>query len=270
MKVLVVDDSPAMRKFIIRVVGMTGLPVNECGEAGNGAEAMNALQRSPYDIILTDINMPGMDGEQFLNALQSSGLPVPPVIVVSTDATDVRMDRMRELGAVGYVAKPFTPEQFRAQLAGVLAHHVAAVPAPHRPEPGVGIIECAAQVLETMFFCPANPAPGEARELAHTMGFGFFGGHPGRFIVTGDRDAVLCLAENFLGLDESEVDDAQAGQLIGELANMICGTYLSRAYPDSRFHLGSPQPMAYPAEETSAWLELERGFIGLAMETRAI
>jgi two-component system chemotaxis response regulator CheY len=119
--VLIVDDSPVMRSFIKRVLAVSGFEVGECREAGNGEEALRQLSAQRVDIILTDINMPGMNGEELLCRLCADGvLKTIPTVVISTDATNERMVRMIELGARGYLSKPFTPETLREELERVL------------------------------------------------------------------------------------------------------------------------------------------------------
>lgn len=121
MRVLIVDDSPVMRAFIRRVVELSGLEVAAFFQAGDGGEALQLLAREPVDVILTDINMPGMDGGQFVDCLRRDRLLTAiPVVVVSTDATSERMEQMLALGARGYVTKPFSPEALRAELDRVL------------------------------------------------------------------------------------------------------------------------------------------------------
>jgi two-component system, chemotaxis family, chemotaxis protein CheY len=119
--VLIVDDSPVMRSFIRRVLRLSGFQVGECTEAGNGIEALAQLSVHPVDIILTDINMPGMNGEELLGRLGADGtLKTTAALVISTDATNERIVRMIELGAQGYMSKPFTPETLRDELERVL------------------------------------------------------------------------------------------------------------------------------------------------------
>lgn len=119
--VLIVDDSPVMRSFIRRVLTLSGFEVGECIEAGNGEEALALLGAHPVDVILTDINMPGMNGEELLRRLGSDGiLKSIPALVISTDATKERILRMLSLGAEGYMSKPFTPETLREELERVL------------------------------------------------------------------------------------------------------------------------------------------------------
>jgi two-component system, chemotaxis family, chemotaxis protein CheY len=121
LRVLIVDDSAAMRSFIRRVVELSGLELAECRQAGDGAAALRELESSPVDLILTDINMPGMDGEQLVERLQRErALRSIPVVVVSTDATTSRIKRLLALGARGYVTKPFSPEALRQEVDRVL------------------------------------------------------------------------------------------------------------------------------------------------------
>jgi two-component system chemotaxis response regulator CheY len=119
--VLIVDDSPAMRGFVRRVLDMSGLKVSQCHQAGNGQEALELLQREWVDVILTDINMPVMDGERLVQCLGGDeSLRSVPVLVISTDRTEGRVRRMLALGAKGYVAKPFLPEMLREEVERVL------------------------------------------------------------------------------------------------------------------------------------------------------
>jgi two-component system chemotaxis response regulator CheY len=121
LRVLIVDDSPAMRAFIRRVIQLSGLDVAGYVQAGDGGEALQLLAQESVDVILTDINMPGMDGGRLVAALREDArLSAIPVVVVSTDATPERMQQMLALGARGYVTKPFSPEVLRAELDRVL------------------------------------------------------------------------------------------------------------------------------------------------------
>ncbi|HTS30339.1 MAG TPA: response regulator [Bryobacteraceae bacterium] len=120
-RILIVDDSPAMRTFVRRVVALTGLDVSRCLEASDGREGLEVLQREWVDVILTDINMPGMDGEEFLRRLAGHETFCSiPAIVISTDATRQRIDRLLALGACRYITKPFLPETLRAELEAAL------------------------------------------------------------------------------------------------------------------------------------------------------
>ena len=116
-RVLIADDSPAMRSLVRRVIVLSGFELSDCLEASNGEEALAILRTEWVDVVLTDINMPIVDGEEFLRRLTSDDmLRSIPVIVISTDATQNRISRLLALGARGYVTKPFLPETLRVEL----------------------------------------------------------------------------------------------------------------------------------------------------------
>ena len=111
--VLVVDDSAVMRAMIIRVVKMSGVPLGEFYEAGDGAEGLRRLGEHWVDLVLLDINMPVMNGEEMLRRLRAQPETARlPVIVVSTESSETRVHALEELG-VAFVHKPFAPEDLR-------------------------------------------------------------------------------------------------------------------------------------------------------------
>uniref|UniRef100_A0A7V4XUQ5 Response regulator n=1 Tax=Acidobacterium capsulatum TaxID=33075 RepID=A0A7V4XUQ5_9BACT len=121
LNILIVDDSPVMRSFIRKAISLTGLDVGDCYEAGNGEDALRSLTGQWVDLILTDINMPEMNGEELIGRLEADDLLRSiPVIVVSTDATQGRVERLMTMGARGYVTKPFLPETLRDEVEKVL------------------------------------------------------------------------------------------------------------------------------------------------------
>ena len=124
--VLIVDDSGAMRKVIKKTIKISGFDVDNFYEAGNGKEALEVLKDNWVDVVLTDINMPEMDGITFLKLLKedetSQGLPV---IVISTEKREQRVQEAISLGASGYVKKPFRPEEIKNILIGVMGEEYA-------------------------------------------------------------------------------------------------------------------------------------------------
>lgn len=132
LNVLIVDDSPAMRRFVRRVIQISGIGIENYFEAANGAEALAIAAAERLDAILTDINMPVMDGEEFVRRLRASPQATIPVIVVSTDATAARIHNMLDLGATGYLQKPFGPEQLRGEVERALfgSHEFSSLEVP--------------------------------------------------------------------------------------------------------------------------------------------
>jgi two-component system chemotaxis response regulator CheY len=119
--ILIVDDSSAMRRVVKRVLELSGVEVGTLLEAAGGHEALGLLRTQWVDLIMTDINMPEMDGEQLLiEVRQDSMLSSIPVLVVSTDRTELRMKRMMDIGANGYVSKPFSPALLSDEIGRLL------------------------------------------------------------------------------------------------------------------------------------------------------
>jgi len=119
--ILVVDDSETMRAVIRKTVAMSGVQVGEFHEAGNGKEALGILEDAWMDVVLTDINMPEMGGVEFLREVKKNPvLRNIPVIFISTESSQTRMDEVVGLGAAAYVKKPFMPEKIKEVLLDVL------------------------------------------------------------------------------------------------------------------------------------------------------
>jgi len=119
--VLVVDDSAAIRKILQRVLRQTGMAIRTIHEAGDGQEALELLKSQSVDLVLTDINMPKMDGIQLLGALKASPRwQKIPVVMITTEGGETKVGEAVRLGAAGYVRKPFTADQIKEKLAGIL------------------------------------------------------------------------------------------------------------------------------------------------------
>jgi len=119
--VWVVDDSAAIRKILQRVLRQTGMAINTIHEAGDGEEALQLLRSHKVDLVLSDINMPKMDGLELLAALKKSPDWVNvPVVMITTEGGETKVAEAVRLGASGYVRKPFTADQIKEKLAGIL------------------------------------------------------------------------------------------------------------------------------------------------------
>lgn len=127
MRVLIIDDSALMRRIVGKAVRDAGLAIAEIVEAGNGAEGIAALQRlaesgQAPDLVLCDVHMPVLDGVGFLSERAVQGLAGAPVVMVTADASDPMVAQAMTAGATGFIAKPFSAEQVRAQIAALLEH----------------------------------------------------------------------------------------------------------------------------------------------------
>jgi two-component system chemotaxis response regulator CheY len=118
--VLIVDDSAAIRKILQRVLRQAEVPVGTVYEAGDGLEALEALKNQSVGLVLSDINMPNMDGLEFLSRVRAEpAWRDLPVLMISTEGAQAKVLEAVERGASGYVRKPFTAEQIKDKLAGL-------------------------------------------------------------------------------------------------------------------------------------------------------
>jgi two-component system chemotaxis response regulator CheY len=119
--VLVVDDSAAVRKIPTRALRQTGMAIQTIREAGDGQEALALLAEHRIDLVLSDINMPKMDGLQLVASLKASPRwQRIPVVTITTGGCETKVAEAVRLGATGYLHKPFTAEQLKEKLVGIL------------------------------------------------------------------------------------------------------------------------------------------------------
>ena len=126
VRVLIVDDSVVMRMIVERVLRQAGLDVGEVLYAANGVEGLAALEETaasdePLDLVLCDVQMPVMDGLDFLLEKQRRNLaPGVPVLMITAEGSDPQVLEAIAAGAQGYISKPFTMEQMLSRLASLL------------------------------------------------------------------------------------------------------------------------------------------------------
>jgi two-component system chemotaxis response regulator CheY len=120
IRILVVDDSSTMRRIVAHNLEQTALDIEKIHFATEGNEALEILGGQPVDVVLTDLNMPGLDGAGLVRAMRARG-STTPVIVLSTSEAASRVDDALAAGAQGFVPKPFSPEQLAQVLQPLLA-----------------------------------------------------------------------------------------------------------------------------------------------------
>lgn len=118
---LIVDDSSVMRKIVERALRQAGLSLVKVFEASSGVEALEVLRRERVDLILSDINMPNMDGLEFLRQLRSLDMASEvPVVMITTESSEDHVREAIVAGAQGYIRKPFTAEQVKDRVLPLL------------------------------------------------------------------------------------------------------------------------------------------------------
>src|SRR5713101_9135978 len=122
VKALIVDDSSVMRKIVERSLRQAGIDLSEVVEAGNGVEALSALRLAAVDLILCDINMPVMDGLEFVRqAAKLENVKGVPIVMITTEGSESRVLQALSSGARGYIRKPFTADQVKENVMPLLA-----------------------------------------------------------------------------------------------------------------------------------------------------
>jgi two-component system, chemotaxis family, chemotaxis protein CheY len=119
--ILIVDDSIPMRAVIKKIIKASGFDVGECFEASNGREALKVLNEEWLDLVLTDYNMPDMNGLELVEEMKrDEALASMPVVMVTTEGSKERVEEFMAKGIIGYIKKPFTPEQIKQKLIEIM------------------------------------------------------------------------------------------------------------------------------------------------------
>jgi len=237
--VLVVDDSDVIRAMIARTLRLAAVPVGELHNAGNGKEALQVLEDEWIDLVLADINMPVMNGEEMLERMR--GCPETadiPVIVVSTEGATERVSQLLGNGVTAWVRKPFLPEEIRDVIIQVTESW------PPAEEQHAHIDAVIGPILERFAFVFPEPLgdahvdPGESLMCATIT---FSGATSGTLVVCAPEDLCIELAANILGTDAQDPDAHLRGaDTLGEVANIAAGHVATRIEPNRQTDLYPP------------------------------
>jgi two-component system, chemotaxis family, chemotaxis protein CheY len=120
--VLIVDDSSVMRKIVERSLRQAGIEIGQVFESGNGLEALAVLNERKVNLVLCDINMPAMDGLEFVKQLPKvENAKGVPVVMITTEGSEGHVVQALSAGARGSIRKPFTADQVKEHILPVLA-----------------------------------------------------------------------------------------------------------------------------------------------------
>jgi two-component system, chemotaxis family, chemotaxis protein CheY len=121
IRALIVDDSSVMRKIVERSLRQAGVESLVVFEAGSGVDGLEVLKAKQVDLILSDINMPSMDGLEFVRQLRSQQLAAGvPVVMITTESSEEHVKQAIQAGAMGYIRKPFTEDQVKQRVLSLL------------------------------------------------------------------------------------------------------------------------------------------------------
>lgn len=120
LNILVVDDSKVMRTMLLKTLQMSGVQIDNKYEASNGKEGLEILSHNWIDLVIVDINMPVMNGEEMVDHMKAHEETRDiPIIVISTEGSETRIARLLEKGA-DFIRKPFSPEIIRDKIRNVI------------------------------------------------------------------------------------------------------------------------------------------------------
>ena len=261
--ILIADDSAMMRKIIRRAVSEVGA---EIVEAEDGREALDIIEdRGNVDLLITDLNMPRMTGDELLAALEGQPHRPPHVVVISSTLSTLRRLELTRLGVDRLVGKPFQPERLLMDLQDLLpSPTVCASPVPPSV---VGVLDTAvSQTLSRMAFRVGMPMPeppedlGEAAILAEVTLDGVVTGALG---VAAPHAWCATLSGELTGAEEPH-------DFAAELLNMVAGGMVGHfeATYGSRVELGIPsvRDVGMSVEVSRAYRLDDDSIIGILWE----
>ncbi len=225
IRALVVDDSSTTRSLIIRALQQTGLARFEFVEAKDGVEALERFQPGATELIFVDMNMPRMDGLEFVRELDKRHKKRPPVVMITAESNPEQLQKSaNEAGIDAFLVKPVDRDRLRTGLQTIMDS------IPERGGPSkVPHGDCVHQALKAILLetCQLKLDRMDTEDFTPrgTTVLGTMSIHGAvdwSVIIGFPRTAVPILATNFAGYDVPD-DDAELGDAIGELTSMICG-----------------------------------------------
>ncbi|MBN1594331.1 response regulator [candidate division FCPU426 bacterium] len=270
LNVLIVDDSLTMRAILRKLLLLSGLPVGQFVEAGNGREGLQVLKQRWIDLILLDLNMPVMNGLEMIACIRArpewSNIPV---IVVSSESSQSRIEQITASG-IHFIHKPFKPEHVR----GIFEQYWE-LTAAHATEKLLR--DVAQEVFENLVFMTIAPPEENSAQSGQTrwVQVAFGGPFSGTMFLGMTQDLVPELTADMLGVEAKALNVEQQKDALAELANIICGNLLARlAGSKPVFEMSAPMMMstniqgARPegnGQQTAVRLCLERGWVDLQL-----
>ena len=119
--ILLVDDSNVVKAVLFKILSQSSLPINQIYDAANGSEALEVLESHSMDLVVADINMPVMDGVEMIEWMHAdTRFNHIPVVVISTEGSSSRIDKLRDLGIKAYIRKPFSSDEITTTFSDIL------------------------------------------------------------------------------------------------------------------------------------------------------
>lgn len=244
--VLIVDDSNTIRTIIAKALRHADVPLGEVLFARDGLEALETLKDNWVDLIFADLNMPRLSGVEMVERMADNDLlSSVPVVIVSTEGRQERIDALKSRGIAAYLRKPFTPQSVARITLELLGGFGEA------PRPVDGLAEAFMDAIEGFAMIVAEPVDGHPpvplRAVLTTLKATGPAAELEMAIATSDEGARL-IAEAALGEEGGSAEDA-----LGELLNIVCGRLVD-TIPGGPFDF--EPPVSVSIEGDAAWLKL--------------
>ena len=271
--ILIVDDSTTTRAVIARMIQATGVPVGPLVEAANGREALDVMASGAISLVLTDLNMPVMDGIELLNQMRGNEkLRAIPVVVISAQPDEAQIEQLKTAGANAYLQKPVTPKAIRDTIPPLLLTIEQAVPESGNPFTQ-DLTNALAQALDEMaLISPDMREPidlnAQVEVRMTTIAFSGDGLHGSLSLKAPKAFGEAVAGQSTLGNTQEAADDA-----LNELANITCGLFLRRHFARMKgLAFGLPvmawSDASLETDEESQWVITKAGgFIVAALVT---
>lgn len=246
--ILIVDDSSLTRKRIKRIIEMADLDVGEFLDAENGSDALKTLERVDVDLVLTDLNMPEMSGDEMVHQMKNSEATKEiPVVVISTESKTSRIKDLLAEGVKDYLHKPFTPEEFKQIIKTLWTKSESEVEDL--------LPQALTEALETMAFLTFIPEDEDMVIPTETVTaeIDFTGAKKGTIQIIASTDFCKTLAENIAAIDD--VSDQAALDALKELSNVTCGLFLPMVVSSTADVFDITVPKVKCCDDSSQWDE---------------
>lgn len=247
-KILIVDDSSLTRKIVRRVIEMTQMDVGEFFDAENGEEALKILKDTSVDLVLSDLNMPHMNGVEMVHHMKSTpDTKSIPVVIISTESKTARIKELLAEGVKDYLHKPFKPEEFKELIQTVCCK-------TEIKKENLSV-QALSKALETMAFMTIMPVNEDMIVPQKTImaEIGFSGLRNGTIQLLAGKDFCRMLAEN-IGAIESP-DEKSTFDALKELSNVTCGLFLPMIVTSTADVFDVTVPNSSSCDDSSQWNE---------------
>ncbi len=251
LNVLIVDDCELVRGLMVKTLTLSKLPISGMFEAGNGREALTILSEEWIDLIVTDLNMPLMNGVEMIDRLHQDGLlKTIPIVVVSTEGSATRIDDLTRKGVAAYLRKPISPEAIRDAVLDVVGH-------PDEGDWRHALEDAFCIVVEGFALMIGEldeQGPGATPQDWVQAKLSFHGPSAGVLAVAAPQELVREMASNILGVDsDGNGADEAAPDALKEFANLLCGRIATAVGSEEAvFDLSVP---VYGGVDAEDWLE---------------